>query len=157
VRDWYRRIYWDNDKAPRFVCSRRFIHSFMKRNRFSLRRQHSKRRHPTTNTAMKDWIQSLSSVLDISDNDLVLNCDETAWTPTSLNMCGCFRVCMFLTLEIRKPRRGNGKDMAHQRFQRCLSIAASWRDSRHFDSRQLGSAARIPFQLRQLGGRRYLP
>jgi hypothetical protein len=53
-RDWYRRIYWDNDKATRFVCSHCFIHSFMKRNRFSLRRQHFKRRSPTTNAAMND-------------------------------------------------------------------------------------------------------
>jgi hypothetical protein len=79
VRDWYRRIYWANHKAPRFVCSRCFICSFIKRNRFSLRRQHFKRRPPTTNAAMNDWIQSLSSLLESYAKDLVLNCDETAW------------------------------------------------------------------------------
>jgi hypothetical protein len=37
------------------VCSRCFIHSFMKRNRFWPVRKHFKCRHPTTNAAMNDF------------------------------------------------------------------------------------------------------
>ena len=79
ARDWYRRTYWNSDKAPRFTCSRSFIRGFMRRNRFSLRRQHFKRRPPATVAAIDDWIQNLSVLLDTHDNDLILNCDETAW------------------------------------------------------------------------------
>jgi hypothetical protein len=77
--DWDRRIYRNNDKAPRFTCSPDFIKDFMKWNHFSLGRQHFKRRPPITADVIREWIQTLSNLLAIYDNDLILNCDETAW------------------------------------------------------------------------------
>jgi hypothetical protein len=46
VLEYYRRTHRDNDTAARLTCSPPVITEFMRRNHFSLRRQHVKRRTP---------------------------------------------------------------------------------------------------------------
>jgi hypothetical protein len=75
----YREVYWDAESAPRFCCSRTFIHGFMVRNRFSIRREHVKRRPPITEEEAQQWTQRLRHLLETENQDLILNCDETAW------------------------------------------------------------------------------
>jgi hypothetical protein len=77
--DWYRRVYLNQDHAPRFTCSYYFIRDFMQRNRFSLRRQHFKRRPTTAAELTNEWIETLTNLLATHNHDLILNCDETSW------------------------------------------------------------------------------
>jgi hypothetical protein len=51
----------------------------MKRNRFSLRRQHFKRRSRVTEAEVEHWKQQMAHLFETADHDYILNCDETAW------------------------------------------------------------------------------
>jgi hypothetical protein len=76
---WYRDVYRDVGRETRFVCSPEFIRGFRGRNRFSLRRNHFKRRTPVSEEEQAKWIADVTTLLATEDNDLILNCDETAW------------------------------------------------------------------------------
>jgi hypothetical protein len=74
-----REVYRDAENAPRFICSCWFVKGFMKRNRFSLRRQHFKRRPAASEEEVEQWVRHVSHLLETEDTNLILNCDETAW------------------------------------------------------------------------------
>jgi hypothetical protein len=74
-----RMVYRDVEVIPRFCCSRTFIHGFVVRIRFSVRREHFKRRAPISAEEVAQWTEQLRHLLATENNDLILNCDETAW------------------------------------------------------------------------------
>jgi hypothetical protein len=67
--------------SDNFKCSNKFIDGFKHRNDLSSRRFHAKRRDPE---ASKDdiaaWVAQIQALLEDNAHDLVVNCDETAWT-----------------------------------------------------------------------------
>jgi hypothetical protein len=75
----YNKVSRNSEARTRFCCSRTFIHGFMVRNRFSIRREHFKRRPASTEEDAEHWVQRLQLLLETESKDLILNCDETAW------------------------------------------------------------------------------
>jgi hypothetical protein len=74
----YRQVYLEAEDAPRFTCSDAFIHGFLVRNHFSLRREHFKRPPAINESDVQAWTERLRVLLSTENNDLILNCDETA-------------------------------------------------------------------------------
>jgi hypothetical protein len=63
-----------------FLCSACFVADFKRRNGFSSRVFHYKRRPETTDPIrVQNWIQEIQSLLEREDHDRILNCDETSW------------------------------------------------------------------------------
>jgi hypothetical protein len=75
----YRDAYRNAEAAPRFCCSDAFIHGFMVRHRFSLRREHWKGRSLISPEDVEHSTQRLHDLLEAQNKNLILNCDETAW------------------------------------------------------------------------------
>lgn len=71
--------YKDAEKIPNFTCSAGFVADFKRRQRFSTRRQHFKRRPTIDEPKLEAWKQEIASLLRERDLDYVLNCDETSW------------------------------------------------------------------------------
>jgi hypothetical protein len=70
----------DSENPPPFNCSKGFINDFKRRNSFSSRRAHYKRR-PKREAMIEDaWTDEMRTLLDtVPDPDRVINCDETCW------------------------------------------------------------------------------
>jgi hypothetical protein len=62
-----------------FVGSSSFIRGFMARNRFSQHPQHLKRRPSVDPDDVSRWLNWISELIMVHDNDMILNCDETSW------------------------------------------------------------------------------
>ena len=76
---FYVEKYKDAENIPNFSCSAGFIADFKKRQRFSTRRQHFKRRPTVDETTLEEWTHRISELLRERDLDYVFNCDETSW------------------------------------------------------------------------------
>lgn len=79
LQEWRQKV----TKQPRlrrvFSCSSGYIHNFKKRNQFSSRRAHYKRRPQTNSDHCTEWVELIANLLKTRDNRLILNCDETFW------------------------------------------------------------------------------
>jgi hypothetical protein len=63
-----------------FVCSQQFIQDFKRRHKISSRRFHMRRRHHQIDRPdVQEWINKMKTLLETTDPDRVVNCDETAW------------------------------------------------------------------------------
>ena len=71
--------YQDSEKIPKFNCSNGFIYDFKKRNRFSSRRGHAKRRPAANQEEIDKWKQKIRKLLKTVDKDHIANVDETSW------------------------------------------------------------------------------
>ena len=71
------------EKDPKFrvpfTCSDGYISNFKKRNGFSSRWAHLKRRSPVDAERCSEWKTLVKDLLRTRDNRLILNCDETFW------------------------------------------------------------------------------
>jgi hypothetical protein len=76
---WFRDVYQDFETETRFVCSPPFIEGFKRRNNFSVKRQHFKRRPACSAQDKAAFQDRLTALCQTQDNDVILNCDETAW------------------------------------------------------------------------------
>lgn len=66
--------------------SRGFITKFKKRNGFTSRRAHAKRRSNASQFAIKQWRRKLKNMLRLKPNDRIVNIDETSWHAMPNNM-----------------------------------------------------------------------
>jgi hypothetical protein len=73
----YGDVPWD--EILDFHVSAGFISDFKKRNRFSSRRGHYKRRPSVDPARCAEWRQEIETLLANVDHDLILNGDETSW------------------------------------------------------------------------------
>ena len=71
--------YKDSEKIPKFNCSNGFIYDFKKRNHFSSRRGHAKRRPAASEEEIKEWKKRIKNLLQKVNKDHILNVDETSW------------------------------------------------------------------------------
>lgn len=79
LREWRAKLAREPGLKLLFSCSAGYIHNFKKRNGFSSRRAHYKRRPKTDVDQCTQWTESISNLLKSKDNRLILNCDETFW------------------------------------------------------------------------------
>ena len=75
----YLEKYRDAEEIPEFQASDGFVTGFKKRNHFSTRRAHAKRRPTRTSTYDDTFHAYLSEILANNDNECVINVDETFW------------------------------------------------------------------------------
>jgi hypothetical protein len=71
-----------DEEAPtfqQFGSSNGFIHNFKKRNRFSSRRSHFKRRAPPNPALENQFLTEIHEIMSRTDPQFILNCDETSW------------------------------------------------------------------------------
>jgi hypothetical protein len=76
-----------DDNVPDFACSDDFIADFKRRNGFSSRRAHLKRRPAITDSDRLEWIQTVATLLmEVNDHNRIVNVDESSWRvyPTCL-------------------------------------------------------------------------
>lgn len=71
--------YQDANKIPKFNCSNGFIYAFKKRNQFSSRRGHTKRKPAANQEEINQWKQKIGKLLKTVDKDHIVNVDETSW------------------------------------------------------------------------------
>ena len=67
------------DEFRTFNCSDGFISDFKRRNHFSSRRVHYKRRPSVSELAVQEWIQYVNGLMRSKNACNILNCDETSW------------------------------------------------------------------------------
>jgi hypothetical protein len=78
---------YQGEVMPRFACSDGFIANFKRRNGFSSRRAHLKRRPAVTDADRSRWLQTMATLLvDVTDHNRIINVDESSWRvhPTGL-------------------------------------------------------------------------
>jgi hypothetical protein len=71
-----------DDEVPsykQFMASNGFTHLFKKRNRFSSRRLHFKRRSRSNPELEQRFVAEITDLINSAEPDSVLNCDETSW------------------------------------------------------------------------------
>jgi hypothetical protein len=71
-----------DDEVPsykQFIASNGFTHLFKKRNRFSSRRLHFKRRSRSNPELEQRFVDEITDLISNAEPDSVLNCDETSW------------------------------------------------------------------------------
>jgi hypothetical protein len=71
-----------DEEAPtfkQFRASNGFIRLFKKRNRFSSRRSHFKRRSPPNPALERQFLTEIQEIMSRTDPQFILNCDETSW------------------------------------------------------------------------------
>ena len=75
----YLEKYQNSPNPPKFNCSNGFIYDFKKRNKFSSRRTHLKRRPNIKDEDLKKWKLRIKKLMTEVSKDLIVNVDETAW------------------------------------------------------------------------------
>jgi hypothetical protein len=75
---WFEK-YGQEESIKRFNCSAGFIDAFKKRNRFTSRAFHYKRRPSVTAEQEENWKNRIEELLQTVPLDRVLNTDETSW------------------------------------------------------------------------------
>jgi hypothetical protein len=81
-RDLASQFWKDLGKSGEFTCSDHFLVDFKRRNNFSSRRFHIRRRTAHgTEESIEQWTADIRNLLTLYDDNLqlVVNCDETAW------------------------------------------------------------------------------
>lgn len=82
-RQWimqaYLEKYRDTEEIRDFNASNGYIYDFKRRNGFSSRRAHFKRRCDSSNARIDPWISKITDLLRTVPRERILNCDETAW------------------------------------------------------------------------------
>jgi hypothetical protein len=72
--------YRDADPPVQFQCSAGFTNDFKKRNRFSSRRAHLKRRPVVSDEDRAQWTTMLAQLIrDVADHQRIINVDELCW------------------------------------------------------------------------------
>ena len=79
LQEWRQKLAKQPSLRRVFSCSSGYIHNFKKRNQFSSRRAHYKRRPHTNSDRCNEWVEFIANLLKTRDNRLILNCDETFW------------------------------------------------------------------------------
>ena len=75
----YLEKYQNNDNPPKFNCSNGFVYDFKKRNNFSSRRTHLKRRPVVNDDDIRKWRRKIKNIMNTVPKDRIVNVDETAW------------------------------------------------------------------------------
>ena len=76
----------DTDEPPEFQVSEGFIQDFKRRNLFSSRRTHPKKRPARNPEKEARFLREMSELLKTCDRDRILNVDETFWTCTPMDL-----------------------------------------------------------------------
>lgn len=80
IMNAYLLKYLDEDSIPRdFRASNGFIWDFKRRNHFSSRKSHYKRRTESSPAFIEEWKRQVAEVFANVPLDHILNCDETSW------------------------------------------------------------------------------
>ena len=79
LQEWREKVARTPSLKISFSCSSGYVHNFKKRNHFSSRRVHYKRRPKTDSNRCNEWTEFVTNLLKTRDNRLILNCDETFW------------------------------------------------------------------------------
>ena len=69
----------DSEFPPNFNCSNGFVYDFKKRNGFSSRRTHLKRRPAIKDDDIRKWKRKIRALLKTVPKDNIVNVDETSW------------------------------------------------------------------------------
>ena len=69
----------DNDNIVPFEASDGFVTGFKKRNHFTTRRAHQKRRCPTSQEHVGVFIDTMRELMATKDHERIINADETFW------------------------------------------------------------------------------
>ena len=69
----------DNDNIVPFEASDGFVTGFKKRNHFTTRRAHQKRRCPTSQKHVGVFIDTMRELMATKDHERIINTDETFW------------------------------------------------------------------------------
>jgi hypothetical protein len=78
---------YPDEEMPPFVCSDGFIADFKRRNHFSSRLAHLKRRPTVSDRDRSEWLHTMANLLiEVPDYSRVINVDESCWKvyPTGL-------------------------------------------------------------------------
>ena len=83
-RQWIIQAYLEKysdeeEELKQFNASNGFIYDFKRRNRFSSRRAHFKRRCQSSEERIEPWIERVRHLLETVPREMIYNCDETAW------------------------------------------------------------------------------
>ena len=80
VREAFREKHRESKVVPDFSVSRGFIQDFKRRNFFSTRRVHPKKRPQRDLSKEEGFLTRMRGLLGAVDHDRILNVDETFWT-----------------------------------------------------------------------------
>ena len=86
IMDAFLNKHRETENPPEFQVSEGFIQDFKKRNMFSSRRTHPKKRPSRDAEKEARFMHEMSELLRHCDRDRILNVDETFWTCTPMDL-----------------------------------------------------------------------
>ena len=86
ISDAYLEKYKNSENIPPFNVSDGFISDFKKRNNFTTRKPHVKRRPDRDPQKEEEFLKRVRNLLENVDHDRILNCDETFWRSLPCNI-----------------------------------------------------------------------